>query len=203
MIEQQLVGRRISDPRVLAAMRRVPREEFLPADERHHAYEDAPQPIGFGQTISQPYMVARMAELLELSPSDRVLDIGTGCGYAAAVLSLLCSQVCSVEYIPQLAQAARARLARLGFGNISLHCADGTLGWPDEAPFDAINVAAAPLTTPPALLEQLSEGGRLLIPIGRVGGAQSLMLHRRGPQGISSHNVGSVVFVAMHGRQAG
>lgn len=200
MVERQLVGRGITDPRVLAAMRAVPRHLFVPFDERPRAYLDGPLPIGFGQTISQPYMVAAMAQLLQLRPTDRVLDIGSGCGYAAAVLSKLCSHVWSMELVPQLAAEAALRLERLGFGNVTVQCGDGYRGWPDEAPFDAIHVAAAAPETPPALLEQLAVGGRLVIPLGRPRHSQVLMYYRRSAEGLSSEKYGMVEFVELkHG----
>ncbi len=197
MVRAQLIRRQITDERVLAAMRRVPRELFIPFDLRSSAYDDCPMPIGLGQTISQPYMVAAMAELLALSPPDRLLDIGTGSGYAAAVLSLLCSHVWSVELLPELADSAAGRLSRLGFANISVRCADGYLGWPEQAPFDAIHVAAAARATPPVLLEQLGPAGRLVIPLGKPRSSQTLKLYQRTAEGITDSSQGLVEFVEL------
>lgn len=200
MLERQLIPRRIWDNRVLEAMRRVPREEFVPEQYRDKAYQDAPQPIGFGQTISQPYMVALMAQLLDLQEHERVLDVGTGCGYAAAVLSLLCRHVYSIELLPQLARSASERLSRLGYDNITVACMDGNLGWPAHAPYDGINVAAAALHLPQALTEQLAVDGRMLIPLGRYR-AQRLMLYSRSADGISSSDLSAVEFVELRDPQ--
>src|SRR6267154_1447729 len=166
MIEKQLRRRGISDEAVLAAMTAVPRHEFVPEELRPRAYEDVPLPIGGGQTISQPYIVAAMTAALDLRSSDRVLEIGTGCGYQAAVLSLLAKEVFTIERRPELASAASARLARLGYPKAHVHCGDGTLGLPDFAPFDAILVAAAAPSVPKPLLAQLAEGGRMILPVG-------------------------------------
>ena len=161
MIVEQLYARGIGDERVLAAMDRVPRELFVPVDVRPRAYEDAALPIGAGQTISQPYMVARICAELDVRRDDRVLDVGTGSGYQAAVLAELAREVHSIERIPALAERARPRIP-----NVHVHVGDGTHGLPEEAPFDAIAVAAAAREPPPALLDQLAPGGRLVIPIG-------------------------------------
>lgn len=166
MIDQQIRGRDVRDPRVLAALARVPREQFLPEDARHEAYEDHPVPIGHGQTISQPYIVAFMTEALRLQPSHRVLEIGTGCGYQTAVLAELAREVYSVELIPALAAGARARLDALGYGNVHVQIGDGHHGWPEHAPYDRILVAAAAESVPPALVEQLADTGILVIPVG-------------------------------------
>jgi protein-L-isoaspartate(D-aspartate) O-methyltransferase len=200
MLERQLIRRGIRDQRVLAAMAAVPREEFIPPRYRANAYQDAPQPIGYGQTISQPYMVALMAQLLELQEDARVLDVGTGCGYAAAVLSHLCHHVYSIELLPQLADSARERLLRLGYANICVSCGDGNLGWPEHAPYDGINVAAAAHQTPPALLEQLALDGRMLIPLGERHG-QRLMLYARSRDGISMSDLSAVEFVELRNSQ--
>lgn len=180
MVETQLRRRGIVDKKVLAAMDRVPRHEYVPADFRHRAYEDAPLPIGEGQTISQPYIVASMTAALHLSGSERVLEIGAGCGYQAAVLSLLAKQVYTVECRGALATAAAQRLSRLGYANVHVHCGDGTLGLPDCAPFDAILVAAAAHSVPPPLLAQLGEGGRLIIPVGDAESQELQIIERRG-----------------------
>ncbi|OLC89697.1 MAG: protein-L-isoaspartate O-methyltransferase [Acidobacteria bacterium] len=166
MIEKQLRRRGISDAAVLAAMLAVPRHQFVPEELRSRAYEDAPLPIGGGQTISQPYIVAAMTSVLRLQPGDRVLEIGTGCGFQAAVLSHLAREVFTIELRPELASAASEKLARLGYHNVHVHCGDGTLGLPEFAPFDGILVAAAAPEVPEPLLTQLAETGRLIIPVG-------------------------------------
>lgn len=166
MVMRQLADRGIQSGRVLKAMRRVPRHLFLPSECQHLAYEDRPLPIGLDQTISQPYMVACMTELLDLCPSDRVLEIGTGSGYQTAILAELCAEVVTMERHPALQERASASLARLGYTNIVFVCGDGTMGWQKGAPFQAILVTAGGPRLPSALLEQLSEGGRLLCPVG-------------------------------------
>jgi protein-L-isoaspartate(D-aspartate) O-methyltransferase len=166
MIEKQLRRRGITDGAVLAAMLTVPRHEFVPEELRSRAYEDAPLPIGGGQTISQPYIVAAMTSALRLQPGDRVLEIGTGCGFQAAVLSHLAKEVFTIELRPELASAASEKLARHGYHNVHVHCGDGTLGLPEFAPFDSILVAAAAPEVPEPLLAQLAEAGRLIIPVG-------------------------------------
>ena len=166
MIEKQLRRRGIADAAVLAAMLAVPRHEFVPEELRSRAYEDAPLPIGGGQTISQPYIVAAMTSALRLQPGDRALEIGTGCGFQAAVLSHLAREVFTIELRPELASIASGKLARLGYHNVHVHCGDGTLGLPEFAPFDGILVAAAAPEVPEPLLAQLSEAGRLIIPVG-------------------------------------
>jgi protein-L-isoaspartate(D-aspartate) O-methyltransferase len=168
MIEKQLRRRGITDGAVLAAMLTVPRHEFVPEELRSRAYEDAPLPIGGGQTISQPYIVAAMTSALRLQPGDRVLEIGTGCGFQAAVLSHLAKEVFTIELRPELASAASEKLARHGYHNVHVHCGDGTLGLPEFAPFDGILVAAAAPEVPEPLLAQLTEAGRLIIPVGDV-----------------------------------
>ena len=178
MVESQLRGRGIRDERVLAAMFRVPRHEFVSEEHRDQVYEDHPIPIGEGQTISQPYIVAIMLEALALTPSDIVLEIGTGSGYQTALLSELTRQVYSVERHEALARAARATLARLGFNNVEVFVGDGSRGLPDRAPFDAIVVSAAAPQIPPPLFEQLREGGRMVIPVGPAH-AQELQLVRK------------------------
>ena len=166
MIEKQLRRRGITDSAVLAAMSAVPRHEFVSEELRSHAYDDLPLPIGGGQTISQPYIVAAMTAALRLQPTDRVLEIGTGCGYQAAVLSRLATQVFTIERRPELASSASAKLTRLGYSNAHVHCGDGTLGLADFAPFDAVLVAAAAPAIPKPLLAQLAEGGRMILPVG-------------------------------------
>ena len=179
MVRDQLEARGIRDPAVLAAMREVPREEFVAADTVDLAYGDHPLPIQEGQTISQPYMVAYMTEALELHRDDRVLEIGTGSGYAAAVLSRIVTEVHSVERLSGLAVTAEERLRRLGYGNIRVHVADGSLGLPGHTPFNAIVVTAGAPSVPEPLLEQLVTGGRLVIPVGPHPRVQSLVRVRR------------------------
>ena len=166
MVDSQLRARGLSDPRVLDAMLRVPRHEFVPESLRAEAYDDHPLPIGDGQTISQPYVVAVMLESLQLTPTDTVLEIGTGSGYVTALLGELAAQVFSIERHPALASNARTVLATLGYANVQVITGDGTLGLPAHAPFDAILVSAAALHIPPALLSQLREAGRMIIPVG-------------------------------------
>lgn len=178
MIETQIERRGVRDARVLDAMRAVPRHAFVPTDLRAQAYEDAPLPIGGGQTISQPYMVAAMTAALRLRGAERVLEVGGGCGYQAAVLSALAREIVTVEYRADLAAATSARLAAMGYENIHVHCGDGTLGLPEMAPFDAILVAAGAPAVPPPLLAQLAEGGRMVIPVGNLE-SQELQLVER------------------------
>jgi protein-L-isoaspartate(D-aspartate) O-methyltransferase len=182
MVQRQLRERDIADERVLAAMERVPRELFVPPDLRDHAYQDAALPIGAGQTISQPYMVARICEALALRGTERALDVGTGSGYQAAVLAELASEVDTIERIPELAETAQANLGAAGYGNVRVHVGDGTRGLPDRAPFGAIAVAAAAPELPPSLYEQLAPRGRLVIPVGRRR-VQRLELVIRSPEG--------------------
>jgi protein-L-isoaspartate(D-aspartate) O-methyltransferase len=182
MVERQLRSRGITDERVLAAMGEVPRERFLPEDVREHAYADAALPIAEGQTISQPYMVARICEALRLSGAERVLDVGAGSGYQAAVLAELAAEVHTIERIPELAEQARARLVAAGYERVSVHVGDGTLGLPEHAPFDAIAVAAAAPGFPQTLYEQLKPRGRLVVPVGSERG-QRLEVAVRSPEG--------------------
>lgn len=200
MVERQLAARGIRDPRVLAAMAEVPREAFVPEQLLEFAYEDTPLPIEAGQTISQPYIVAAMAEALELRPTDRVLEVGAGSGYAAAVLSRLAAEVYAIERQEELARLAAERLRRLGYHNVHLKHGDGTLGWPEHAPYDAIVVAAGGPDVPPALLEQLALGGRLVIPIGSTQRLQELVRVRRVSEDRHEREeLGSVRFVPLIG----
>jgi protein-L-isoaspartate(D-aspartate) O-methyltransferase len=182
MVDEQLRGRDVVDERVLAAMAKVPRERFLLEDLRDRAYEDAALAIGHGQTISQPYMVARICEELALRGAERVLDVGTGSGYQAAVLAELADEVHTIERIPALAEQAQANLAAAGYERVEVHVGDGTLGVPEHAPYAAIAVAAAAPEPPPSLYEQLSPGGRLVVPVGRRWG-QELLVVVRSPEG--------------------
>jgi len=179
MVESQLRGRGIADERVLAAMLRVPRHEFTPAQTRNQAYEDHPLGIGEGQTISQPYIVALMLEALELKPTERVLEIGTGSGYATALLAELTAQVVSIERHESLANEARELLARMGYKNVEVIVGDGSQGFVAYAPYDAILVSAAAPEVPPALLAQLAEGGRMILPVGSGESQQLQLIHMR------------------------
>jgi len=182
MVEVQLRGRDIVDERVLRAMEQVPRELFVPEGERRLAYSDAALPIGGGQTISQPYMVARICEALALRGDEHVLDVGTGSGYQAAVLAELAGEVFTIERLPELAESARARLAAAGYERVRVNVGDGTLGLPEHAPYDAIAVAAAAPGFPPTLYEQLRARGRLVVPVGSAHG-QRLEVAIRSPEG--------------------
>jgi len=201
MVETQLRARGIHDRRVLDAMLRIPREQFVPENLRGQAYEDSPLPIGFGQTITQPYMTALMVELLELKGFEKVLDVGTGSGYHAAVLGALAWKVISIERIPELTVLARANLARAGLDkNVTVLCGDGSEGVPEEAPFDAISVAAASPHTPPALVEQLHDPGILVIPVGGRED-QDLRVIRKHDGKIATRFASSCRFVPLVGRQ--
>ncbi len=198
MVEKHLRGRDITDPRVLDAMGRVPRHRFVPERLKLVAYSDRPLPIGHGQTISQPYIVALMTQLVQPKPQARALDIGTGSGYQAAVLAELCEQVYSIEIVRPLAESARHRLAGLGYTNIEVRAGDGYRGWPEHAPFDVIIVAAAPDHVPQPLVEQLAPGGRLVIPVGRY--RQNLLLiEKRSDGSIVERTIAPVAFVPMTG----
>ena len=178
MVEQQLKPRGITDERVIAAMAKVPREEFIPLDARSDAYEDGPLPIGHGQTISQPYIVAFMTEQLRLTPGDRILEIGSGSGYQAAILAELVSDVYTIEIVEPLAKTAEAALQRLGYKNVHVRLGDGYKGWPEEAPFDAVIVTCAPEKVPQPLVDQLRDGGRIVIPVGERFAQQLYLLEK-------------------------
>lgn len=201
MVDHDIAARGITDAAVLRALATVPREAFVPRHLAPRAYDDRPLPIGEGQTISQPYVVALMLELLELGPDDRLLEVGAGSGYAAAVAGRICRRVVGVERLPHLASSAASRVARLGGGNVVVVCADGTLGWPDEAPYDAILVSAGGPEVPAALLDQLAEGGRLVIPVGSHAGHQRLLRVRRTPEGTVEEDLGGVAFVPLIGEE--
>ncbi len=197
MVKSQLIARGIKDPAVLAAMGRVPRHAFVPEHLREHAYRDGPLPIGDRQTISQPYIVAVMTELAQIDETSRVLEIGTGSGYQAAVLDEVAGSVYSIEIVESLAIRAGETLRRLGYDAIALRHGDGYRGWPEAAPFDAILVTAAPPVVPKPLLDQLGEGGRLVIPVGEF--FQELEVHTRTSAGLERERVLSVRFVPMTG----
>ena len=202
MVDAQIAGRGVRDRAVLAAMRKVPREAFVPAGLRERAYDDTPLAIGSGQTISQPYIVALMLEAAAIAPGDRVLEIGAGSGYAAAVAGRLAAHVDAVERHAGLARAAAERLASLGFGNVAIHQADGSVGWPAGAPYDAIVVSAAGPHLPAALREQLAIDGRLVMPVGDRGWGQRLLkLTRIDAGNFRQEDLGGVVFVPLVGAQ--
>jgi protein-L-isoaspartate(D-aspartate) O-methyltransferase len=201
MVERQLVRRGVRDARVLAAMREVPREAFLEPGMREFAYEDSPLPIPDGQTISQPYVVARMIEAARIGPGDRVLEVGTGSGYAAAVLARVAGEVCTIERHAPLAALARRRLETHGAAAVEVRAGDGTLGWPERAPFDAILVAAGGPEPPPALLDQLARGGRLVMPVGDADAQSLLRITRRGAGRYDEEDLGDVRFVPLIGAQ--
>ena len=203
MVDEQIEAREIIDPLVLAAMRQVPRHEFVPAAERAHAYEDRPLPIGAGQTISQPYIVALMTQLAAVGPGSKVLEVGTGSGYQAAVLAACGAEVYSIEIVDALAKRAQQDLARLGIENVHVRSGDGYRGWPEAAPFDAIVVTAAAPQVPPALLSQLRTGGRLVIPVGETWHEQTLQVHTRTETGFDVQDVVPVRFVPMTGAVRG
>jgi protein-L-isoaspartate(D-aspartate) O-methyltransferase len=198
MVQQQLMARGITDARVLAAMAKVPREEFVPPESRAASYEDGPMPIGHGQTISQPYIVAFMTEQLRPKPSDRVLEVGTGSGYQAAILAGLVKDVYTIEIIDALAKDAEATLQRLGYKNVHVKVGDGYRGWPEHAPFDAITVTCAPDHVPQPLIDQLKEGGRMIIPVGGFGNQELYLLEKKNGQ-LQRRSVLPVRFVPMAG----
>ncbi len=200
MVQQQLVPRGIDDPAVLSAMGRVPREFFVPAPQRQLAYSAGPLPIGHGQTISQPYIVALMLSLLQLRPDHRVLEVGAGRGYQAAVLSQIAGEVHTLEIVAPLAQAARENLRELGYENATVHNVDGHRGLAERAPFHSIVAAAAPEAVPAALVDQLEVGGRLVIPVGSLWSVQQLQVLERRATGVHQRTVLSVRFVPMTGQ---
>lgn len=199
MVEEQLIDRNIRDERILEAMRSVPRHAFVPLEYRHMAYSDGPLPIGSGQTISQPYIVALMTQLLRLKGDENVLEVGTGSGYQAAVLAKLAKQVYTIERYTELADQAAAVLQKLGLNNVRVHIGDGSLGLPEHAPFQAILVTAAAPKVPQSLLEQLDEGGRLVVPVGGRMNQFLELWERRGAKFVQDVLV-PVAFVPLRGR---
>jgi protein-L-isoaspartate(D-aspartate) O-methyltransferase len=198
MVEKQIARRNVRDKVVLEAMRKVPRHLFVPRRYQATAYDDGPLPIGYEQTISQPYVVASMTEELKLTSNSRVLEIGTGCGYQTAVLAEIAHEVCTVEIIPQLADSARKLLDSLGYSNIYFQTGDGSQGWPDRAPFDGIIVTAAATRVPETLVAQLKFGGRIIIPVERgYYGSQDLLLLVKDIDGIKETNLYPVRFVPL------
>ncbi|HMK52088.1 MAG TPA: protein-L-isoaspartate(D-aspartate) O-methyltransferase [Thermodesulfobacteriota bacterium] len=197
MVETQIKARGVKDPRVLSALRKVERDRFVPEEYLNSAYADQPLPIGEGQTISQPYIVALMTELLDLKGDEKVLEIGTGSGYQAAILAELAKEVYTIEIVESLASMANKRLLGLGYKNIKVKVGDGYLGWPEAAPFDAIIVTAAPDHIPKPLIEQLKEGGRMVVPVGTYAQELKKIVKRSGK--IETTDVIPVVFVPMTG----
>jgi len=203
MVDRQLRGRGISDPAVLEAMQAIPRHLFVPENALRSAYDDHPLPVGYGQTISQPYIVAYMTELLRLSPGDRVLEIGTGSGYQAAVLAEMGMEVYSIEIIQELAARSEALLNQLGYSRVAVRHADGYYGWEEHAPYDAIIVTCAPDHIPRPLVAQLAEGGRMVLPVGPPGGYQTLWLVIKQDGQVRTVNQGDVIFVPLTGGHRG
>ena len=202
MVEQQIRQRGVTDARVLDAMRSVPRERFVPPVLMSQAYEDGPLPIGSGQTISQPYIVAYMTEAMGVAPTHKVLEVGTGSGYQAAVLSELVREVYTIEIIPELARRAEGVLRELNRGNVHVRAGDGYAGWPEQAPFDRIMVTAAPEEIPPPLIEQLAAGGRLVAPVGAQGGPQWMTIVEKTASGVVEKRTIPVQFVPFTREQA-
>ena len=200
MVDYQIAARGIRDPRVLAAMREIPRHLFVPVQIRSSSYDDSPLPIGEGQTISQPFIVAFMTELLEPAAGDRVLEIGSGSGYQAAILSRLVASVTSIERLPGVAALAGKNLAAVSAGNVKVVVGDGTLGWKEDAPYNGILVTAAAPSVPPALIEQLAEGGRLVAPVGDRDIQQLVKMTRKGGR-IGEERYGGVRFVPLIGQE--
>jgi protein-L-isoaspartate(D-aspartate) O-methyltransferase len=198
MVESQIISRGVKDPHVIKAMKTVPRHLFIAKNEAPYAYLDEPRPIGEGQTISQPYIVAFMTEQLRLKPHYHVLEIGTGSGYQAAILAQIVDSVYTIEIIPELARKAKEVITKLKYDNVIVIEGDGYNGWPDKAPFDAIIVTAAPSKIPPPLLEQLKNGGRMVLPVGEY--VQELVVVNKNENGISMENVLPVRFVPMTGK---
>ena len=200
MVRSQIVRRGLKDTRLLSVFESVPRHLFVPEEYRGSAYNDGPLPIGHSQTISQPYIVALMTDILELKGDERILEVGTGSGYQAMILGMLAREVHTIEYVPELASKAAKLLKRLGMDNIHVHIADGSLGWPEAAPYDGILVAAAAPQTPKPLLEQLKDDGRLVLPIGGKG-MQNLQVWSRRGDNFCQETVTAVSFVPLRGEQ--
>jgi protein-L-isoaspartate(D-aspartate) O-methyltransferase len=200
MVRHQIEARGVKDKKVLKALLKVKRHLFVPASYRSDAYEDNPLPIGEGQTISQPYIVGFMTEALELKATDRVLEIGTGSGYQAAILAEIAKQVYSIEIVPDLGKRSRALLSKLGYKNINVRIGDGYAGWPDKAPFDAIILTASPPKIPPPLIEQLKVGGHLVAPVGKLSEFQQLVRLTKTKKGIKRDTLMGVRFVPMTGK---
>jgi protein-L-isoaspartate(D-aspartate) O-methyltransferase len=203
MVERQIRQRDVADRRLLDAMASIPRERFIPPEASSLAYDDGPLAIGFGQTISQPYIVAYMTEILGVRSSDKVLEIGTGSGYQTAVLASLARDVWTIEIVPELARSADALLRDLGFTNVQVREGDGHGGWPEEAPFDRIMVTAAPASIPGRLIEQLAPGGRLVIPVGPQGEPQWMMIVEKTESGVRTERTIPVQFVPLTGGKRG
>jgi protein-L-isoaspartate(D-aspartate) O-methyltransferase len=199
MVDEQIARRGLREPRLLAALGEVPRHLFVPEEYRFAAYDDCPLPIGFGQTISQPYIVALMTSLLELRGAERVLEVGTGSGYQAAILGRLAGEVHTIEFVPELALRAEKLLRELRFTNVHVHSGDGSLGWPQDAPYAGIVVTAAPAQVPRPLLEQLEEDGRLVLPVGGSG-FQLLEFWRRRRKKFAHQVITAVAFVPLRGK---
>ncbi|KPJ72872.1 protein-L-isoaspartate O-methyltransferase [candidate division TA06 bacterium DG_78] len=197
MVQKQIIERGITDTSVINAMLSIERHKFVPKEYENNAYADYPLPIGEEQTISQPYVVALMTELLALNETDRVLEIGTGSGYQAAILSIIVKDVYTIEIVPSLAQSAQERLKDMGFTNVHVKCGDGFLGWPEAAPFDAIIITCAPPEVPQLLIEQLTEGGRLIVPLGSD--FQMLTLYKKAADELQKTEIVPVRFVPMKG----
>jgi protein-L-isoaspartate(D-aspartate) O-methyltransferase len=197
MIANQITSRGIKDTQIIEAMRKVPRHLFVPENRRESAYDDRPLPIGEGQTISQPYIVAFMTEALDLSQDNKVLEIGTGSGYQAAILAGIVREVCTIEIIPGLGEAARERLEEMGYKNISVKIGDGYKGWPEKAPFHGVIVTCAPEKIPKLLIDQLTDSGRMVIPVGEERGIQKLVLLRKDKGMVIKKGVMDVLFVPM------
>jgi len=203
MVVEQVQRRGVNRADVIAAMQKVPREEFMPQDVKEFAYDDRAIPIGYGQTISQPYVVGFMTQALELRPADRVLEVGTGSGYQAAVLAELVKEVYTIEILDPLGKRTAETLGRLGYKNVSTRIGDGFRGWPDAAPFDAIIVTCAPDAVPQPLVDQLAEGGRMIIPVGPRGEPQNLVILKKTAGKVAQQKVLPVTFVPMTGEAEG
>ncbi len=197
MVEYQIRGRGVKDERVLEALKRIPRHEFVPETRREESYDDTPLPIGYNQTISQPYIVGVMTELLEVRPTDRILEVGTGCGYQAAVLAELAEEVHSIEIVGALANQAHEMLRRLGYENVRVHLGDGHRGWPEAAPYDGILLTAAPETLPAALFSQVKEGRAIVAPVGPLRHQELVVFQKQADGSFEEKRVFDVRFVPL------